>query len=427
MGGLYFYGTVSGLEILELIRKGLRVRGFIYVTLGNIANAGLGFLFFFIVARILDVSSYGVISYNVSTGFLGATLAIFGLRTAVITFYPKERNIVLVRQAATFTFLTDAVGIIIILACVLFFNAPLEFAMLILLGSTAFMMATAIALGEQRYGQYARLMIGMRIGQCALLGITYLFIAFTGWFLLWIREIVLLAYSIPYIAAGYRYFKFIRFNFSFSEIYAKWRFCLPAAASSIMTASVGSLDKVIIGALFGMFALGNYHLAFQFLTGFTILPVSLLSFLLPEKSGGAKRREVEILGIAAAALISAAGFLLAPYLIKWFFRGFEGSVSAIQALSLAVVPASVANIRISTLFSEERADLAMASYLAMFGVYLSGIILLGGSMQALGFAISYTIGQAVLAVATVLFSSESWKRWRASRRKNASGEGTTPN
>lgn len=405
------------MELLELVRKGLRVKGFIYVTIGNIANGGLGFLFFFMAARILGVEEYGVISYNISAGFLGVTLSVLGLTTAITTFYPKERNMDFVRHAATFTLIADGVYSIVILAAVLFFRAPLLPAILVLFGGTAYNIVISFLLGKQEYKQYAYTILWMRVGQCVAVALFYLFVAFTGWFLLWMKEGVLLVYGVAYLAAGYRYFRFLNFNFSFGEIYAKWRFWLPAAASTIFTASIGSLDKVVIGAFFGMYALGNYHLAFQFLTGLMIIPTSLFSFLLPEKSGGKVRREVEVLGIAAAVLTSVAGIVLVPYVIKIFFPDFEGSIGAIQMLSLSVIPASVAYIKVSELYSKERADTAMLSYAAMFGVYMAGIALLGGWLQALGFAASYVIGQIVLAITAFLFSSNKWEEWEAKRRR----------
>ncbi len=405
------------MELLELVRKGLRVKGFVYVTVGNFVNAGLGFLFFFLAARMLGVESYGVLSYNISAGFLCITISVFGLPTAIMTFYPKEKNIELVRQAATLSFLLDAVASIVVLATVVFFKAPLLLAVLIIYGGTAFTINIYFALGRQDYKEYALINTAMRVGQLVLLLIIYLFVALTGWFISWLEELVLLGYAMAYLVAGYGYFKLLKFNFAFREIYAKWRFCLSAAVASMLTASIGSLDKVVIGAAFGMHALGNYHLAFQFLTGFMIIPTSLFSFLLPEKSVGKVRREVEVLGIAAATLVTLTGIVVAPYIVRAFFPDFEGSIGALQALSLAVVPASVAYIKVSELYSKERAGLVMVSYIVMFIVYLAGIMLLGGWLQTTGFAVSYTIGQAILAVTSYIFSTERWGRWEVERLK----------
>jgi len=405
------------LELLELIRKGLRVKGFIYVTIGNFANAGLGFLFFFLAARILCVESYGVLSYNVSVGFVGVTFTILGLQTAIVTFYPKEKNLEFVRQAATLSFLLDFAASTVVLAAVVFFDAPLLPAILIIFGGTAFSMSVNFALGRQEYKKYALIMTGMRVGQCALLVLFYLFVAFTGWFLAWLEEVILLAYSIAYLAAGYGYFRLIKFNFSFNEVRAKWRFCLPAAVSSVFTASIGSLDKVVIGALFGMYSLGNYHLAFQFLTALMIVPISLFSFLLPEKSGGKVRKEVEVLGIAAAALVTLAGIIVVPYFIKLVFQSFEESIGAIQVLSLSVVPASIAYIKVSELYSKEKAGLAMVCHAAMFAVYIAGIVLLGGWLQLMGFAAAYTFGQIVLAAASYVFTTSRWEKREAEKRR----------
>jgi len=417
-------GWWFSLELLELIKRGLRVKGFVYVTVGNFVNAVSGFLFFFLAARIMGVESYGVLSYNVSVGFVGVALTVLGLQTAIVTFYPKEKNLEFVRQAATLSFLLDFAASMVVLAAVVFFDAPLLPAILIIFGGTAFSMYIGFTLGRQEYKRYAVIMTKMRVVQCALLVLFYLLVAFTGWFLIWLEEIVLLAYSIAYLAAGYGYFRILKFNFSFSEVYAKWRFCLPAAISNMLTAYIGSLDKVVIGALFGMYSLGNYHLAFQFLTALLIIPTSLFSFLLPEKSGGRVRREVEILGIVTAALITLAGIIAVPYLIKLVFPSFEESIHAIQVLSLAVVPASIAFINVSELYSREKAGLVMICYMAMFAVYMVGVISLGSWLQMMGFAASYVIGQVVLALASYVFRTSRWEKWEAERRTKKEREET---
>lgn len=412
-----------GLELLELIRKGLRVKGFLYVTIGNFVNAGLGFLFFFMAARIMHVENYGVLSYNISVGFLGVALTVLGLQTAIITFYPKEKNLEFVKQAATLSFLLDFVALVVVVVAVVLFDAPLLPAALIVFGGTAFSMYIGFTLGRQEYKSYALLITVMRVGQCVFLVLFYLFVAFTSWFMVWLEEAILLAYGIAYLAAGYRYFRLLNFNLSFNEVYARWRFCLPAAVSSVLTASLGSLDKVIIGSLFGMHSLGNYHLAFQFLTALMVIPTSLFSFLLPEKAGGRVRREVEVLGVAVAVLVSLTGIIAVPFFIKVFFPDFEGSISAIQLLSLSVVPASIAYIKLSELYSRERADLVMACHAAMFAVYIAGVVLLGGWLQMAGFALSYTAGQIVLAVISYVFTTSKWERWEAKRRKRREEEG----
>ena len=80
-------------------------------------NAALGGLFYFVAARILSVSGYGNISYNVAVGGFAATFAYLGLTATVPTFYPKEGREALIRQAALLTFILGLIvaGVLVFL------------------------------------------------------------------------------------------------------------------------------------------------------------------------------------------------------------------------------------------------------------------------------------------------------------------------
>jgi len=107
-----------------VVKKGIRTKGFIYVTVGNLVNAVLGGLFYLLCARILNVTSYGHISYYLSVGFFVGSVSILGLRTTVTTFYPKEGQDSLVREATLLTFLTGLVTGFVASLYVFLFPAP---------------------------------------------------------------------------------------------------------------------------------------------------------------------------------------------------------------------------------------------------------------------------------------------------------------
>ena len=75
-------------SLLDLVKRGIRTKGFVYVTVGNLVNAALGGLFYLLCARILSVTSYGYISYYLALGFFVGSVSILGLSTTVTTFYP---------------------------------------------------------------------------------------------------------------------------------------------------------------------------------------------------------------------------------------------------------------------------------------------------------------------------------------------------
>jgi O-antigen/teichoic acid export membrane protein len=384
-------------SLLGMIRKGLKTKGFIYVTAGNLIFAVLGGLFYLIGARMLGVSNYGYVSYYLSLGFFMSSIPILGLSSTISTFYPKEGKDALLKESALLTFL---LGIIIGAAAALFvflFPAPagsdsinnllnsikllaggnpyyvsvtpmilnnlqtsmqllvsgnidFVFVFPMIMGVVFYTMTLARALGRREYKKYAILNSLLRVLEIGLVVAFYFFSAKD------LEKLMLVAYIAPLFVVSYDYFKDLfgvdRVSFRFAEVRDKINFTLHTWGMSFAQASRSVLDKIIVGFFFGLLFLGTYNLAFQFLVILLIIPQSLLSYLLPEKSGGSASREIEILGIVAAVAITILGFLLAPYFIRWLFPNFSDSIPVTQWLSLAVIPASIASIKTSVLLSE---------------------------------------------------------------------------
>ena len=418
-------------SLLDLVKRGIRTKGFIYVTVGNLVNAALGGLFYLLCARILSVTSYGYISYYLALGFFVGSVSILGLSTTVTTFYPKEARDSLVREATLLTFLVGLATGFVASLYVFFFPAPAGsntvysfqtslqwlvggvdfiFMLPLILGIVFYYMTLAVALGRRRYRRFAVIVSVVRVVQLGLVAFFYLFSAFSGYFLGDLEKLMLVAYVSPFFLVSLDYFRSLfsvdRASLRFAEVRAKLTFTLHTWGMNLAQASRTVLDKIIVGLFFGLMFLGTYNLAFQFLLIFLIVPQSLLSYLLPEKAGGSVRREVEVIGLVAAVVITVFGIFLAPYFIRWLFPHFTDSIPATQVISLAVVPASVANIRASALLSEERTKIVLAGYVSALAVDVLGILSLGPSFQAVGFAAAFMLSQVVLAIILVVLPSE---------------------
>nr|MDO8081429.1 oligosaccharide flippase family protein [Candidatus Freyarchaeota archaeon] len=449
-------------SLLDMVRKGLKTKGFIYVTAGNLIFAVLGGLFYLIGARILGVTNYGYISYYLSLGFFMSSLPILGLSSTISTFYPKEGKDALLKESALLTFLLGIIVGVVTALIVIFFPAPVGsnssnnlltsiqllaggnpyfvsvipmilgnlqtslellvggninfvFVIPMILGVVFYTMALARALGRREYKKFFILNSLLRVLEIGLVAVFYLFSARD------LEKLMLVAYIAPLFVVSYDYFKDLfsvdRVSFHFAEVRAKMTFTLHTWGMGFAQASRSVLDKIIVGFFFGLLFLGTYNLAFQFLVILLIIPQSLLSYLLPEKSGGSTSREIEILGIVAAAAITILGFLLAPYLIHWLFPGFSDSIPVTQWLSLAVIPASIASIKTSVLLSEERSKIVLGGYVSALAVDILGILLLGQTFQAVGFAWAFFLSQVALMIILWVLPSEKFARLR-NRRKS---------
>ncbi|MFB0562625.1 MAG: oligosaccharide flippase family protein [Candidatus Lokiarchaeia archaeon] len=438
------FSRINFNSLMGLIKQGLKTKGFLYVTIGNLINAVMGGIFYLICARILSVTNYGYISYYLSIGFFVSSVSILGLNTTISTFYPKERRDDLIRETTLLTFI---LGFIIGLGAALFVfffpasigsnniyglqfslqwlvggDTDFVFILPLVLGIVVYVIAYSRALGRREYKRFFVIVISVRVMEITLVAAFYLFCAFSGYFLKDIGKLMLLAYLVPLFMVSYDYFKDLvsvrKTSFYFAEIRAKLTFTLHTWGMNLAQASRTVVDKIVVGLIFGMLFLGTYNLAFQFLVILLIIPQSLLFYLLPEKSAGTVRREVEIIGILAAVAITVLGISLSPYFIQWLFPNFTDSIPVTQVISLAVVPATVASIKASVLLSEERSKIVVIGYISALAVDLFGILLLGQSLQSVGFAIAFLLSQIVLMVILLVLPSEKFARL-INRRKSA--------
>jgi O-antigen/teichoic acid export membrane protein len=423
-------------SLLDLVKKGLKTKGFLYVTFGNLINSALGGLFYLICARILDVTGYGYISYYVSVGIFVGSISVLGLFATISTFYPKEGKGDLIREATLLTFIFGIMLGLVATAYVFLFPAPIgatsifnlqismqpmfiggiDFILVfpIVLGTVCFTITWARALGRREYKRFFVIVGSIRVIEIGLVAAFYLFTAFSSYFLKDIENLMLLAYAVPLFLVSYDYFKELisvrRVSFYFAEIRAKLTFTLHTWGMNLAQASRTVLDKIVIGLIFGLLFLGTYNLAFQFLLIFLVIPQSLLRYLLPEKSSGSTRREVEIIGVLAAVVITGFGILLAPYFINWLFPSFTESIPATQVISLAVLPATIASIKSSVLLSEERSKIVLVAYVSALVVDILGILFLGQAFQAVGFAAAFLISQVMAAILLLALPSKNFSR-----------------
>jgi O-antigen/teichoic acid export membrane protein len=227
---------------------------------------------------------------------------------------------------------------------------------------------------------------------------------------------MLIAYIVPFFLVSYDYFKELfsisRASFHFSEIRDKMSFTIHTWGIGLAQASHSSLDKVVIGFFFGLLFLGLYNLAYQFLLIFLIIPASVLGYLLPEKSGGSPRREVEVISLLLAVVITGLGIVLSPVVINLLFPSFTSSIAPTQWLALAVIPATISSIRTSTLLSEERPRIVLIAYISALVVDVVGILLLGVAFQAVGFAWAFVLDQLVLMAILLVLPSTRLTRLR---------------
>jgi len=352
----------------------------------------LASVFWFILAGLLEPGDYGQVNWLISIATLASICCVLGWGKTVVTYYPKEGKGELLGGSVTIVLVASLVvgGVLGLLL-----DPSVG---LLIIGLSLFSMIVSFELGKHRYERYMWAWIGVRLISLPLSIALYFWRGLFG---------VLLGYAIPYLIFGLPSLKYMRGgNPGIKEAVGKVGFAMKVFGADITAGSTRLLDKILIGGVFGMVTLGLYQLAYQIFAAMSVLPGILFSYLLPEKSSGAKTKEVEVLGILASTVLAILVIVLSPWVIPWVFPNFAGSVELIQIMSLGVIPSTIAMAKMSELYALERPGSVLLSYLAALITGVVGISTLGMWLGAIGLAMSVVLLHSVLAVTLFLLGKK---------------------
>jgi O-antigen/teichoic acid export membrane protein len=357
--------------------------GLVYTTLGGLGSNLLSAFFWFILASILNVESYGLVNYYIALASIFAGLGTLGLNTTVTTYLAKGEKEVLY-EANSLTLISGL--LLAVIVSTFQWGSGLLSAAMIFFGMTL-----AEILGRKMYREYAFVSIGQRLAQISLSILLYFQLGIPG---------IILGYFLGFLAFSYRFLKSIRkFTFKINNLREKRNFALHSYGFNLMGQGLSAyLDKVIIGTLFGYYALGLYQLGFQFFMFVKIVPGSLYQYLLPEESSGEGKTEVKLIGLALSVTASLLVFALSPYLIGNFFPTFIDSIPTVKVMSLAVIPSTIVAMLTASLLGKERSRIVFTGGLVYLASLITGLIIMGKIMGVLGLALTLLIAQAIQAI-----------------------------
>lgn len=374
----------------RMIRAALNQEGLVLITIGNIIAVVVGALTWLILAGMLPVSEYGRINYILSLGGLLAGFSALGLPLTVQTYLPKgEEGIV-----PPSIILVVLVSLLLSLPFLTFHPAVL----LIVVSYALFSLALRERLGRKRYRDFAILQAASRVS---------IILAVIPSVLLWGSEAILYIFPSVYLIMSAWLLPRIKGAMkSLRDLRKHLNFALTAFLTGIVGTMGNRLDKVMIGALYGVETLGYYQLAFQLYTAMLVVPNSLSNYLLPEKSSGRGTRLAEIMGLMLTVLVALAGFLLAPFFVKKLFpRFYPPSAIAGQIVSLAIIFDSLFGIWTAGKYSREEPKEVLAVNLTSLGVFMALIYWLGSTMGVQGLAISLLVYRALASTLGLMESS----------------------
>ncbi len=373
----------------RIIRAALEQEGLVLVTAGNMIAVVLGAVVWLVLARMLAVADYGRANFVLSIGALTASFSTLGLPLTVQTYLPRGEDDLVPSSVLLVILASLALGIPLALVHP---AVPL-----IVLSNALFILALKERLGRRKYGNFALLQGASRI---AILGAILALVP------LWGVNGVLYSFPLVYLAlSSWLLIRlrgvWVRRSLGTVKRYAG--FALTALLTTAIASMGVRLDKVLIGAIYGDTTLGYYQLAFHFYSAMLVVPTSLGSYLLPEKSSGRRTRLTELVGLALSVLTALLGFATIPLVVRKLFpKYYPISSEAAQLMALAIVFDAAYSIWSAGKFSggKPRAVLSVSSISLL--VFVAMILLLGSTVGVIGLAISLLVYRALASALGVL-------------------------
>ena len=147
------------------------------------------------------------------------------------------------------------------------------------IGFVVYNLAISELLGLRLYKKYLRYVITQKI-LMVILGVSLYYLSGP--------EGVVLGVGLSYLPYALRIFHVIRKeSVDFSLIRTRMGFLINSYVLDLSNAFIGSIDKMIVGPLFGFIVLGNFQLGIQFLSVLYIIPnifIIIYLFLCPRWS-----------------------------------------------------------------------------------------------------------------------------------------------
>lgn len=374
-------------KISRLLKQNV---GLVYTTFGGLFSSVLGALFWLILASILNVDNYGQVNYYIAIASVAAGVGTIGLNTTLTTYLAKgEKN--LLSEANSLTLLTGVASALILSA--------FHWAAGLLAATTIFFtMTQAELLGTKNYRQYAVISIGQRTAQILFSILLFYPLGILG---------IILGYFLGTLTFSYKYLQSIIKNFTlnFTNLKQKRNFTIHSYGYNLVGNFSAYIDKLIIGALFGYYALGLYQLGFQFFMFLSIIPSSLHHYLLPEESSGNHKKEIKTIGLILSIAVALTAYLISPHLIQTLFPTFIDSIPLVKLMSLAVIPFTIVAMLTASLLGKEKSRTVFTAGLVYLASLITGLIIMGKMMGALGLALTLVIAQAIQATYLVINKS----------------------
>ncbi len=359
------------------------LRGLFSIGISDMVGGGISSLFWLYMASILEVESYGEISYLLAIGNVATTIALIGSKNTMMVYVPKKIKL----QSSLFIIVIVLGVITAISSSMIFSNLELS---IYIFGGIIFGLGISEILAHRNYSSYPKYLIIQKI----------LMVIFAIGLYHWIGvEGIILGIALSfftYLPVIFNTFRNVPLNSSLLK--PRFGFIVNSYGTSLAATFSSQIDKLITAPLLGFVLLGNYQLGIQFIAAFQLLPHIILKYTLPHDANGVPNKKLKILSVIISFCSTILIILLAPIVVPLFFQKFLHVIEIIQILSISLIPYSVSSIYTSKFFGKENAKIILSGMVLLVISLVIGIFTLGNIMGIFGVSISYVISITIQAI-----------------------------
>jgi O-antigen/teichoic acid export membrane protein len=376
---------------LEKIKnKIMNLKGLSQIAVANGLAAVIMGLFWFFMASLLETENYGELSYLLAIATIVSSASVLGAGTTIIVYTAKKIEI----QSTLYLISLITSGI----ASVAVFFILYDFGVsLYIVGSAMFGLAISEMLGKKYYKKYALYFIAQRI-----LVVVFAF----GLYFVIGPEGVLLGFALAYLPYAIRIYKGFRdIKIDFSLIKPRFGFMINNYLTDTSRTLSFSVDKLLIGPLFGFALLGNYHLGIQVLTLLGIIPAIVFQYVLPRDSSGQSNIKLKKYTILISVFLGIIPVIAAPIFIPILFPKYVEAVIIMQIVGVAIIPRTISAMYTSELLGNEKSKIVLFGSGIYILVQISLIYFLGERFSIIGISIALVIAQIMEALFLIMMKN----------------------
>ena len=358
----------------KLWGKILGLKGLATIGFTDIIGTGMGAIFWFYIASVIEAEQYGEISYFLGIAGLVQTIACVGTANVITVYVAKK-----IRIEPTIYFISLIISLVS--SIILFFILYRLDVSLLVLAFVINDLSIAAILGKRCYSSYSKFIILQKIILVSIGILSYNLIGVDG-----IIFSLVISYT-PFIVIMIRDFKNSKINFALLK--PRKEFILNNYAIMLAANFRRDIDKLLIPFFLGFTMLGNYALALQVFYVLTIFSNIVYKYMLPEESSKNSTKKLKKISIIFTCAIGILGFFILPEIIPIFFPEYVDTISAIRIMSLSVIPSNLVLIFWSKFFAAEKSRVVLFSSIIQMTIIVLGVIVLGSMYGIIGLAVTH--------------------------------------